>query len=67
MNKATRYSPEVRERSARIVFDHQAEHESQWTTIASVAAKISCKAETLHKWVRQAERDQGLRAGLAYK
>ena len=28
-----------------------------------IAAKIGCTAETLRKWVRQAERDQGLRAG----
>ena len=27
------------------------------------AAKIGCTAETLRGWVRQAERDQGLRAG----
>ena len=32
--------------------------------MASIAAKIGCTAETLHKWVRQAERDQGVRSGL---
>jgi transposase len=31
--------------------------------MVSIAAKIGCTAETLRKWVRQAERDQGLRAG----
>src|SRR3982751_3270728 len=36
---------------------------SQWSAIGSIAAKIGCTAETLRKWVRQAERDQGLRAG----
>ena len=38
--------------------------ESQWAAIGSIAAKIGCTAETLRGWVRQAERDQGRRAGL---
>ncbi len=29
----------------------------------SIASKIGCTGETLRKWVRQAERDQGLRGG----
>ena len=64
MNKSTRYSPEVRERAVRLVFEHQGEHDSQWAAMASIAAKIGCTPETLRKWVRQAERDQGLREGL---
>jgi transposase-like protein len=47
-----------------MVFEHQGEHESQWAAMGSIAAKIGCTAETLRKWVRQAERDQGRRAGL---
>jgi transposase len=65
MNRSTRYSPEVRERAVRLVFEHQGEHESQWAAIGSIAGKIGCTAETLRKWVRQAERDQGKRAGLS--
>jgi len=64
MNKATRYSPEVRERAVRLVFEHQGEHQSQWAAIGSIASKIGCTPETLRKWVRRAERDQGLRAGM---
>ena len=64
MNKTTRYSPEVRERAVRLVFEHQADYDSQWAALNSIAAKIGCTAETLRKWVRQAERDQGLREGL---
>jgi transposase-like protein len=64
MNKRTRYSPEVRERAVRLVFEHQSEYESQWAAMASIASKVGCTSETLRKWVRQAERDQGLRGGL---
>ena len=56
------YSPEVRERAVRMVFDHQGEHASQYEAIRSIAQKIGCSGETLRHWVRQAERDQGLRA-----
>jgi len=59
-----RYSPEVRARAVRMVLDHQADHPSQWAAIGSIASKIGCTPETLRSWVRQAERDQGLRPGL---
>ena len=65
MNKSTRYSPEVRERAVRLVFEQQREHDSQWAAIGSIASKMGCTAETLRKWVRQAERDQGKRSGLS--
>ena len=39
-------------------------HESEWAAIRSIAEKMGCTPETLRKWVRQAERDAGERAGL---
>ena len=57
------FSPEVRERAVRMVREHQNEHGSPWAAMPSIAAKIGCSGETLRNWVRQAERDQGQRAG----
>jgi len=47
-----------------MVWEHQQEYDSEWAAIGSIAAKIGCTAETLRKWVRQAERDAGRRPGL---
>jgi transposase len=48
-----------------MVAEHQSEHGSQWATIRSVAGKLGCTSEALRRWVRQAERDRGVRAGLS--
>jgi transposase-like protein len=65
MTKKTqnRFSPEVRQRAVRMVVEHGGDHASQWAAMVSIAGKIGCTAETLRKWVRQAERDAGQRPG----
>ena len=45
------------------MLEHQKEHVSQWASIGSISCKIGCTSERRRRWVRQAERDQGLRAG----
>lgn len=64
MARHSKYSPELRERAVRMVFDHAHEHASQWATIRSVAEKLGCTVEALRRWVRQAERDAWKRPGL---
>ena len=65
MGRPSRYSPEVRERSVRLVLDQADKHGSQWAAIQSIASKIGCTPETLRRWVRQAEYDSGDRDGLS--
>ena len=64
MNKTKRYSPDVRERAVRMVLEHKGDYDSEWAAMGSISEKIGCTAETLRKWIRQAERDSGRRPGL---
>ena len=38
MSKQSKYSPEVRDRAVRMVFECEKDHPSQWAAIMSVAA-----------------------------
>lgn len=64
MAKQTRYPKEFKQRAVRLVFEQEKEHSSQWAAISSVAVKMGCTQETLRRWVRQAEIDQGKGEGL---
>ena len=65
MGSPDRYPPEVRERAVRMVFGQESERDSQWAVICSISAKLGMTSETLRRWVRQAEIDEGRRAGLS--
>ena len=63
MRKSPKFSPEVMDRAVRMVFDAKDQYPSQWAAIESIAGKIGCTSESLRRWVQQAERDEGRRAG----
>ncbi len=64
MGTSKRYPVEVRERAVRLVFEHRGEYETEWAAIRSIAEKFGVGHETLRKWVRRAEIDDGRRPGL---
>ena len=63
MNKPNKYSPEVRERSIRMVHEHRGEYPSLWAAVESIAPKIGCVPQTLLEWVKRVEIDAGTRPG----
>jgi transposase len=64
MSKNKRYPAEVRERAVRLVLEHRRDYETEWAAICSIAQKCGMTAETLRKWVRQTEVDDGRRPGV---
>ena len=64
MNKTNKFSPEVRERAVRMVQEHRGEYSSLWAAVQSIAPKIGCVPQTLLDWIKRAEVDAGVRAGV---
>ncbi|MCB0915775.1 MAG: transposase [Actinobacteria bacterium] len=58
-----KYSPEVKARAVRLVRDHREDYPSEWVAITTVCKRLGMTAETLRKWIRQAEIDEGAAAG----
>ena len=62
--RSRRYPAELKERSVRLVLEHQHEYPSQWKAIQTIGEQLGVHHESLRVWVRRAETDAGKRPGL---
>ncbi|WP_226358249.1 transposase [Pseudonocardia sp. ICBG601] len=55
---------ETKQRAVRLVLGHLDEYPSLTAACQTVAARLGCGAESLRRWVRQAQIDAGDRDGV---
>jgi transposase len=60
-----RYDKDTRAKAVRLVVEHAENYDSEWAAITAVSARLGMSAETLRKWVRQAEIDAGRAPGVS--
>ena len=58
-----KHPTEVRERAVRMTLDRLKDYPSMWAACRDLAPKLNIGAETLRKWVTQAQADAGERTG----
>jgi transposase len=60
----SKYDPELKAKAVRLVREHRDDYETEWAAMRAVSSRLGMSAETLRKWVRQAEVDDGQAAGM---
>src|SRR5690625_808412 len=62
--RPSKYPLELRQRAVRMVIESKADYPSEFEAIRSVSAKLGIRTpESLRRWLRKAEVDEGLRPG----
>ena len=64
-DRSRRYPPELRQRAVRMVAEVREQYASDWAAMRAVAELLGVGTpETVRSWVRQAQVDDGQRAGV---
>ena len=63
MSAPRKYSVELKERGTRLALEARRDPSSKVGAIKRIADQLGIHPEALRGWVRQAERDQGVRPG----
>jgi len=61
----SKYDENTKARAVRLVREHRDDYDSEWAAMKAIAGRLGINAETLRKWVRQAEIDAGEVAGMS--
>jgi transposase len=59
-----RYDQDTKARAIRLVREHAGDYPSEYAAITAVARRLGMTPETLRKWIRQAEVDEGQAPGV---
>jgi transposase len=58
-----KYDPNTRAKAIRLVREHGGDYPTEYAAITAVAGRLGMTRETLRKWLRQAEVDEGKAPG----
>ena len=61
---ASRYDENTKARAVRLVREHVGDYTTEWAAMKAISARLGMSAETLRKWVRQADVDTGEAASV---
>jgi len=59
-----RYDASTKAKAIRLVREHAGDYPTEWAAITAVAGRLGMSAETVRKWLRQAEVDAGQAPGV---
>ncbi|MBF6221728.1 hypothetical protein IU479_26870 [Nocardia abscessus] len=54
-----KYDEATKAKAVGLVVDHRDDYDSEWAAMKAGSSRLGMTAETLRKWVRQAEIDRG--------